>query len=35
MSLFPRLIAEEAAEYGGRVRVLAPEVATGSPPGRS
>ncbi len=26
MSLFPRLIAEEAA-YGGRVRVLAPEVA--------
>ncbi len=28
MSLFPRLVAEEAAEeYGGRVRVLAPEVA--------
>ncbi len=30
MSLFPRFIAEEAAEYGvagGRVRVLAPEVA--------
>jgi DNA mismatch repair protein MutL len=27
MSLFPRLIAEEATEYGGRVRVLAPEVA--------
>jgi DNA mismatch repair protein MutL len=27
MSLFPRLIAEEAAEYGGRVRVLSPEVA--------
>ena len=30
MSLFPRLIAEEAVEYGGKVRVLAPEVgATG------
>jgi DNA mismatch repair protein MutL len=27
MSLFPRLIAEEATEYGGKVRVLAPEVA--------
>jgi DNA mismatch repair protein MutL len=30
VSLFPRFIAEEAAEYGvagGRVRVLAPEVA--------
>jgi DNA mismatch repair protein MutL len=30
VSLFPRLVAEEAAEYGvagGRVRVLAPEVA--------
>ena len=28
MRLFPRLVAEEAAEYGGgRVRVLAPEVA--------
>ena len=27
MSLFPRLIAEETAEYGGRVRVLPPEVA--------
>ncbi|MCA1688160.1 MAG: DNA mismatch repair endonuclease MutL [Actinobacteria bacterium] len=28
MSLFPRLIAEEAGEeYGGKVRVLAPEVA--------
>ena len=27
MSLFPRLIAEEATGYGGRVRVLSPEVA--------
>jgi DNA mismatch repair protein MutL len=27
MSLFPRLIAEEAVEYGGKVRVLSPEVA--------
>ncbi len=27
MKLFPRLVAEEAAEYGGRVRVLPPEVA--------
>jgi hypothetical protein len=28
MSLFPRLVAEEAGEeYGGRVRVLSPEVA--------
>ena len=27
MRLFPRLIAEGTAEYGGRVRVLAPEVA--------
>ena len=27
MSLFPRLIAEEATEYGGKVRILAPEVA--------
>jgi DNA mismatch repair protein MutL len=27
MSLFPRLIAEEAGEYTGKVRVLAPEVA--------
>jgi DNA mismatch repair protein MutL len=27
MRLFPRLVAEEAAEYGGRVRFLAPEVA--------
>lgn len=27
MRLFPRLIAEEAAGYGGRVRVLPPEVA--------
>jgi DNA mismatch repair protein MutL len=27
VSLFPRLIAEEATEYGGRVRVLSPEVA--------
>ena len=27
MKLFPQLIAEETAEYGGRVRVLAPEVA--------
>jgi DNA mismatch repair protein MutL len=27
MSLFPRLVAEEAAEYGGKVRVLPPEVA--------
>ena len=27
MRLFPSLIAEEWAEYGGRVRVLAPEVA--------
>jgi DNA mismatch repair protein MutL len=27
MKLFPRLIAEETTEYGGRVRVLPPEVA--------
>lgn len=27
MKLFPRFVAEETAEYGGRVRVLAPEVA--------
>jgi DNA mismatch repair protein MutL len=27
MKLFPRLVAEEMAEYGGRVRVLPPEVA--------
>ena len=27
MSLFPRLIAEEAVEYGGKVRGLAPEMA--------
>jgi len=27
MRLFPRLIAEETAEYGGRVHILAPEVA--------
>ena len=27
MSLFPRLVAEGAVEYGGRVRVLPPEVA--------
>ena len=27
MKLFPHLIAEEVAEYGGRVRVLPPEVA--------
>jgi len=27
MRLFPRLIAEETAEYGGRVHVLPPEVA--------
>ena len=27
MKLFPRLVAEETAEYGGRVRVLPPEVA--------
>jgi DNA mismatch repair protein MutL len=28
MSLFPRLVSEKAGEeYGGRVRVLAPEVA--------
>jgi DNA mismatch repair protein MutL len=27
VSLFPRLVAEESAEYGGRVRVLPPEVA--------
>jgi DNA mismatch repair protein MutL len=27
MSLFPRLVAEEVPEYGGRVRVLSPEVA--------
>ena len=27
MSLFPKLVAEEAVEYGGRVRILAPEVA--------
>jgi DNA mismatch repair protein MutL len=27
MSLFPRLVAEEVAEYGNKVRVLAPEVA--------
>ena len=27
MRLFPRLVAEEAAQYGGKVRVLPPEVA--------
>ena len=27
MRLFPRLVAEEVAEYGNRVRVLSPEVA--------
>ena len=27
MRLFPRFVAEETAEYGGRVRVLPPEVA--------
>ncbi len=27
MKLFPRLISEEAAEYGGRIHVLPPEVA--------
>jgi DNA mismatch repair protein MutL len=27
MRLFPRLVAEEIAEYGNKVRVLAPEVA--------
>jgi DNA mismatch repair protein MutL len=27
VKLFPRLVAEEAAEYGGRMRVLPPEVA--------
>ena len=27
MSIFPQLVAEETAEYGGRVRVLPPEVA--------
>ena len=27
MRLFPRFVAEETAEYGGRVHVLAPEVA--------
>src|SRR3712207_8539237 len=27
MKLFPSLVSEEAAEYAGRVRVLAPEVA--------
>ena len=27
MTLFPRLVAEEKAEYAGRVHVLAPEVA--------
>ena len=27
MSLFPRLVAEEVAEYGNKVRVLSPEVA--------
>ena len=27
MRLFPQLVAEEVAEYGGRVRVLPPEVA--------
>ncbi len=27
MKLFPQLIAEETAEYGGRIRVLPPEVA--------
>jgi DNA mismatch repair protein MutL len=27
MSLFPLFLAEEATEYGGRVRILAPEVA--------
>ena len=27
MKLFPQLISEEAAEYGGRIRILPPEVA--------
>jgi DNA mismatch repair protein MutL len=27
MSLFPRLVSEEAVDYAGRVRVLSPEVA--------
>ncbi len=27
MKLFPQLVAEEVVGYGGRVRVLAPEVA--------
>jgi hypothetical protein len=27
MSLFPRLVAEEGAGYGGRVRILSAEVA--------
>jgi hypothetical protein len=27
LKLFPRLVAEEVTEYGGRVRVLPPEVA--------
>ena len=27
MRLFPRLVSEEAAEYGGQIRVLPPEVA--------
>ena len=27
MKLFPRFVAEETAEYGGRVHILAPEVA--------
>ena len=27
MRLFPQLISEEAAEYGGRIRILSPEVA--------
>src|SRR5919205_3695114 len=27
MKLFPTLVSEEAAEYAGRVRILAPEVA--------
>jgi DNA mismatch repair protein MutL len=27
MRLFPAFVAEEAVEYGGMVRVLAPEVA--------
>ena len=27
MKHFPRFVAEETAEYGGRVHILAPEVA--------